>query len=84
MTTERPRWWMLSRDEQKIQIEDAVEWYLSQNEELTDREKLLLADAISLVLLSGADSSCPRGHPRFVPTRERPAAARYLSHGRGD
>jgi hypothetical protein len=39
-------WWMYTPDEQKRRIEDAVEWYLSQEGELTDRQKMLLRDAI--------------------------------------
>lgn len=39
-------WWAISRDEQKRRIEDAVGWYLSQDFELSDRQKLLLRDTI--------------------------------------
>jgi hypothetical protein len=47
MTTADNRpWWAYTKDEQKRQIEDAVEWYLSQNVELTNRQKMLLRDAI--------------------------------------
>ena len=39
-------WWAHTQAEQKRQIEDAVEWYLSQDGELTDRQKMFLRDAI--------------------------------------
>jgi hypothetical protein len=42
---ERP-WWAHSKVKQKEEIEDAVEWHLSQEGELTDRQKMLLRDAI--------------------------------------
>lgn len=44
-TGARP-WWSYSPDEQKRLIEDAVEERLSQPDELTDRQLLLLRDAI--------------------------------------
>lgn len=43
--TQRPRWAHSAR-EQKEQIEEAIGWYLSQQGKLTDREKMLLRDAI--------------------------------------
>ena len=43
--TEHP-WWAYSKREQKDQLEDATDWYLSQKSELTDRQKMLLHDAI--------------------------------------
>ncbi len=47
MTTADDRhWWDDTKDEQKRRIENAVEWYLSQNVELTNRQKMLLRDAI--------------------------------------
>jgi hypothetical protein len=44
-TGERP-WWSCNREERKRLIEDAVEGFLSSSEELTDRQRLLLRDAI--------------------------------------
>jgi hypothetical protein len=47
MTTDEYRpWWAHTKAKQKREIEDAVEWYLSRDGELTDRQKLLLRDAI--------------------------------------
>lgn len=40
-------WWAYTKAEQKQQIEDAVERYLSGNAELTNRQKMLLRDALS-------------------------------------
>lgn len=39
-------WWTYTKDEQKRQIEEAVEWYLSESGELSNRHKLLLNEAI--------------------------------------
>lgn len=47
MTTVDSRpWWAYTKDDQKRQIEEAVEWYFTENAELTNRQKLLLRDAI--------------------------------------
>ena len=45
-TEEQTPWWSYTKDEQKRRIEDAIDWYLSQPRELSDRHKLLLRDAI--------------------------------------
>jgi hypothetical protein len=45
-TSNQRQWWSYSKEEQKRLLEDAVEEYLSQPGELSDREKLLLRDAI--------------------------------------
>jgi hypothetical protein len=42
---QRP-WWTYSKQEQKEQIEEAIAWYPAQDGELTDRQKMLLRDAI--------------------------------------
>ena len=48
MTTADSRlWWSLTKDEQKRQIEEAVEGHLSQAAELSDRHKMLLRDALA-------------------------------------
>jgi hypothetical protein len=39
-------WWTLSKAEQKQQIEQAVEWYLSQDGDLSEIQVALLRDAI--------------------------------------
>jgi hypothetical protein len=39
-------WWSLSKAEQKQQIEQAVDWYLSQDGDLSDIQVTLLRDAI--------------------------------------
>jgi hypothetical protein len=47
MTSEAARpWWSYTKDEQKRRIEAAVDSYLADPTPLTDREKLLLRDAI--------------------------------------
>jgi hypothetical protein len=46
MTTDNRPWWSLSREEQKQQIEEALESYLAQESELTDRQMMLIRDAI--------------------------------------
>lgn len=40
------QWWLRDIDEHKHAIEEALEWYLSQPQDLTDRQKLLLSDAL--------------------------------------
>jgi hypothetical protein len=45
-TGERP-WWAYGKEERKRLIEDAVGEFLSSSEELTDRQRLLLRDAIN-------------------------------------
>jgi len=42
---ERP-WWSYSKEERKQRIEDAIDEFLSEPGELTNRQKLLLRDAI--------------------------------------
>jgi hypothetical protein len=44
-TSERP-WWSHTKEEQKRRIEDAIHGILAAPGELTDRQKLLLRDAI--------------------------------------
>ena len=39
-------WWLRDIDEHKHAIEEALDWYLSQPQDLTDRQKLLLRDAL--------------------------------------
>ena len=39
-------WWTRTRDQQKQDIENAVSWYLSQDAELTDRQRLHLQEAV--------------------------------------
>jgi hypothetical protein len=47
MDSEKNRpWWAHTNQEMKGQLEEAVESYLSQDAELTDRQKMLLRDAI--------------------------------------
>jgi len=48
MTDENDKrpWWVLPKDEQKRKIEDAIEWVLSRNTDLTNRQKLFVRDAI--------------------------------------
>jgi hypothetical protein len=45
-TRDRP-WWAYSKEERKQRIEDAIDASLARPEELTDRQKLVLRDAIS-------------------------------------
>ena len=40
------QWWLRDVDEHKSAIEQALDWYLSQPQDLTDRQKLLLRDAL--------------------------------------
>lgn len=40
-------WWKLSKEDQKRQVERAIDWYLRRRADLSNREKLLLRDAIS-------------------------------------
>jgi hypothetical protein len=47
MTTPDNRpWWAYTKAEQKQQIENAVDGYLSENAQLTNRQKMLLRDAL--------------------------------------
>lgn len=40
------QWWLRDVDEHKHAIEEALDWYLTQPQDLTDRQKLLLRDAL--------------------------------------
>jgi len=40
------QWWLRDIDEHKHAIEEALDWYLTQPQDLTDRQKLLLRDAL--------------------------------------
>lgn len=46
ITYDNRPWWAYTKAEQKKQIENAVERYLSENAELTNRQKMLLRDAL--------------------------------------
>lgn len=40
------QWWLRDISEHKRAIEEALDWYLTQPHDLTDRQKLLLRDAL--------------------------------------
>jgi hypothetical protein len=63
MTTNDRRWWHLSPEEQKREIEAELESYLDREGDLTDRQKMLIRDAIGHTLrglfgLAVHDISC--------------------------
>lgn len=60
-------WWSYSKDEQKQMIEDAVGERLSQGGKLTDRQKLLLRDAIGYAWRGLFGMSCQRIYELSVP-----------------
>ena len=46
-TPDKQPWWIYTREEQKRQIEEAVDWYLARPGKLSDRHKMLLRDAMA-------------------------------------